>query len=70
MNRDDQQPMARRTLLAGAGTAGALAAAAALLPGREPAKTPVEDTVQTASDESSGYRLTEHVKQYYRTARV
>ena len=70
MNRDDQQPMARRTLLAGAGTAGALVAAAALLPAREPAKTPVEDAVQTASDESSGYRLTEHVKKYYRTARV
>jgi uncharacterized phage protein gp47/JayE len=70
MNRDDQQPMARRTLLAGAGTAGALAAAAALLPAREPARTQVEDTVQTASDESAGYRVTEHVKQYYRTARV
>ena len=70
MNRDDQQPVARRTLLAGAGTAGALAAAAALLPARESAKTPADDTVKTASDESSGYRLTEHVKQYYRTARV
>ncbi|MBK7459033.1 MAG: formate dehydrogenase [Rubrivivax sp.] len=70
MNRDDQQPMARRTLLAGAGTVGALAAAAALLPARESAKTPAGDTVQTASDESTGYRLTEHVKQYYRTARV
>jgi len=70
MNRDDQQPMARRTLLAGAGTASALVAAAALLPAREPASTPVEDAVQTASDESAGYRLTEHVKQYYRTARV
>ncbi len=70
MNRDDQQPMARRTLLAGAGTAGALVAAAALLPAREPAKTHAGDPVQTASDESSGYRLTEHVKQYYRTARV
>lgn len=70
MKRDDQQPVARRTLLAGAGTAGALAAAAALLPARESAKTPADDTVKTASDESSGYRLTEHVKQYYRTARV
>jgi len=70
MKRDDQQPMARRALLAGAGTAGALAAAAALLPAREPAKTNAGDPVQTASDESSGYRLTEHVKQYYRTARV
>ena len=70
MNRDDQQPMARRTLLAGAGTAGAVVAAAALLPARETIQTPAGDTVQTASDESTGYRLTEHVKQYYRTARV
>lgn len=70
MNRDDQQPMARRTLLAGAGTAGALAAAAALLPAREPARNPADDAIQAASDESAGYRLTEHVKQYYRTARV
>ena len=45
MKRDDQQPMARRTLLAGAGTAGALVAAAALLPAREPAKTHAGDTV-------------------------
>jgi hypothetical protein len=70
MNRDDQQPMARRTLLAGAGTVGALAAAAALLPSRETAKTPAADAVRTASEESPGYRLTEHVQQYYRTARV
>ena len=62
--------MARRTVLAGAGTAGALAAAAALLPSREPAETPVDDAVRTASDDGTGYRLTEHVKQYYRTARV
>ena len=62
--------MARRTVLAGAGTAGALAAAAALIPSREPAGNPVADTVTTASDDGAGYRLTEHVKQYYRTARV
>jgi hypothetical protein len=70
MNRDDRQTMARRTVLAGAGTAGALAAAAALLPSREPAGTPIADTVTTASDDGTGYRLTEHVKQYYLTARV
>ena len=70
MNRDDQQPMARRTVLAGAGTVGALTAAAVLWPAREPAQTPAGDSVKTASSESPGYRLTEHVKQYYRTARV
>jgi len=70
MNRDDRQPMARRTVLAGAGTAGARAAVAALLPAGETAKTPIDDAIRTASDDSPGYRLTEHVKQYYRTARV
>ncbi len=71
MKPSDQQPLARRALLAGAGTAGALAAAAALLPGRDAAKTtPIEDVVKTASQDDAGYRLTEHVKQYYRTARV
>lgn len=70
MNRQDQQPLARRTVLAGAGTAGALAAAAALLPARPTTDRPPGDNVRTASDETPGYRLTEHVKQYYRTARV
>jgi len=70
MNRDDQQPLARRTVLAGAGTAGALAAAAALLPARQATDHPPGATVATASDETSGYRLTDHVKQYYRTDRV
>lgn len=70
MKQSDQQPLARRALLAGAGTAGALAAAAALMPGRK-APSPVPDVVAEAtSTESPGYRLTEHVQQYYRTARV
>ncbi|MDZ7590253.1 MAG: formate dehydrogenase [Rubrivivax sp.] len=71
MNRDDHQPLARRTLLAGAGTVGALAATAALVPRRQAATTPTTDQVaQAPSTESPGYRLTEHVAQYYRTARV
>jgi hypothetical protein len=60
-------PVSRRTLFAGAGTVGALAAAAALLPGSK--------AVQSAAAagpavEGEGYRLTEHVKRYYQTARV
>lgn len=71
MKSSDQQPLARRSLLAGAGTVGALAAAAALLPGRKPTPISSAEPVQTVSaDDTSGYRLTEHVKQYYRTARV
>lgn len=72
MKSQDQQPLARRTMLAGAGTVGALAAAAAILPGRQAASTAqnTEGAAQAPSIESPGYRLTEHVAQYYRTARV
>jgi hypothetical protein len=63
--------LSRRTLFAGAGTAGALAAAAALLHGTqaEPTVTAAAGTAGTA-ERSEGYRLTEHVKRYYQTARV
>ena len=71
MKLPDQQPLARRTMLAGAGTVGALAATAALLPGRQPAATPQPDKVAEATSSThTGYRVTEHVAQYYRTARV
>jgi hypothetical protein len=59
--------LSRRTLFAGAGTAGALAAVAAVLPGKQ-----ADEALAAASpaDASPGYRLTEHVKRYYQTARV
>ncbi len=70
MKLTDQQPLARRSVLAGAGTAGALAAAAALLPGRNASPPTTETAAQAPTDTNTGYRLTEHVAQYYRTARV
>lgn len=71
MKLSDQPALPRRTMLAGAGTATALVAAAALLPGRQ-ANSPPQDAVAQApaADHPLGYRLTEHVQQYYRTARV
>jgi ATP-dependent protease HslVU (ClpYQ) peptidase subunit len=60
--------VSRRTLFAGAGTAGALAAAAALLP-RTP--TPAAQVAAAAIEPAGdGYQLTEHVQHYYRTARI
>lgn len=59
----------RRTLFAGAGAAGALAAAAALLP----AQKKVAEVAAAAGKDAAkdaGYQLTDHVKQYYSTARV
>jgi uncharacterized phage protein gp47/JayE len=68
---DREDKVARRTMLAGAGTVGALAAAATLMPGREQHVAAPKEAERTAADDSSaGYRLTEHVKQYYRTTRV
>lgn len=63
--------LTRRTMLAGAGAGGALAAAAVLLPRDEPrpaAKTMGERVA--ADDSADGYRLTEHIRKYYRAARV
>lgn len=59
----------RRLLTAGAGV-GALAAAAAALPLARPAArqpTPAQAAPPEAGD---GYRLSEHVERYYRSARV
>ena len=61
--------LARRTLFAGAGTVGALATVAALLPkGTAPVPAPVAAALPEAAD--GGYRLSEHVQRYYQTARV
>ncbi len=65
--------LSRRCLFAaGAGTASALAAAAVLLP-RSPIQAPAaalaaaESQAPAAAD---GYRLSDHVKRYSRTARL
>lgn len=69
--QEPKHPVDRRRLLAGAGTAGALATAAALLPGAEPA-APQDGgpAKQDADGQAAGYRLTDHIQRYYRTARI
>ena len=59
----------RRTVFAGAGAIGAVGALAAVtgLPGS--AKSPVQ-TAEAPPERGGGYELTEHVKQYYATARI
>jgi hypothetical protein len=61
-------PLSRRTLFAGAGTAGALAAAAALLPKTAPPVLAAASAAPATAE--GGYQLTEHVQRYYQTARV
>jgi hypothetical protein len=61
--------MSRRRVFAGVGTAGAVAAVAAVAPAlnREPAQS--ADTA-AKPEKGGGYRLTQHVLRYYQTTRV
>jgi hypothetical protein len=62
--------LSRRRVFAGAGTAGALAAAAVALPlVRESEPAPAAEPA-TPPDTAAGYRLTAHVQRYYQTAKV
>ena len=71
---DRQQNLSRRHVVAGVGTAGALAAAAAVLPvGRQVATgmaAGVAEMSPAASPGAQGYRETAHVLRYYQTTRV
>lgn len=61
--------LSRRTLFAGAGAAGAVAAVAGLLSTpRSPVET--EALAPDAPKAGGGYRLSEHIKQYYQTTRL
>ena len=61
--------LSRRTLFAGAGTVGALAAAVSVMPLAKP-------TLQAAAEpmpkpaRGGGYVLSDHIKHYYKTAQV
>jgi hypothetical protein len=59
----------RRTLFAGAGTVGALAAAATLLP-RVPEAESAAAVPRPAPTKGGGYSLSDHVKQYYKTTLI
>ncbi len=62
--------LSRRTLFAGAGTAGALAVAATALPGAK-SVAPVSAAANLPKpDKGGGYVLSEHVKRYYKTTLV
>ena len=58
----------RRTLFAGAGAAGALAVVATVLPSAE--KAAVKTAAASVPEATGGYQLTDHIKQYYATARI
>jgi hypothetical protein len=68
--KDPTTPLSRRSVFAGAGTLGALAAAATVLPGVTKPDTAPAPGKPTAEPPQTGYRLTEHIERYYRTTRV
>jgi hypothetical protein len=61
--------LSRRTLFAGAGTAGAIAAAASLLPGAVQENAP-QPQAKEPPEKGGGYQVTEHVKRYYKSALI
>lgn len=66
--KEPQSKLSRRHVFAGAGTVGALAAAAAVLPVAQDGAPGVDD--KRVAEPNGGYRLSEHVQRYYRTAKV
>jgi cysteine synthase len=68
--KSNEAQWSRRNVVAGAGTVGALAAAAAVLPGKAPEPQAVATKVAGAPEAKEGYQLTPHVLRYYETTRV
>ena len=70
MTKTPVPPVSRRRLFAGAGTAGALAAVASVLPLQPGATAAIEASPKLAPEAGGGYQLTAHVQRYYQTAKV
>jgi anaerobic selenocysteine-containing dehydrogenase len=67
---DRQAKSSRRGFLWGAAATGAAATAVATLPQVQPAAEPPVSETPPAPERGGGYRLSEHVQQYYKTTRV
>jgi len=70
MSTDTKPVLTRRRVFAGAGTAGALAAAAVALPLARTQEHAPSAQVPQADEADGRYRATQHVLRYYQTARV
>lgn len=66
---EPKSKLSRRTLFAGAGTAGILAAAATLVSRQEPESAEAAQAPK-APAQGGGYQVTEHVKRYYKSTLV
>ena len=62
--------LSRRSLFAGASTAGALAVVATALPSLSTVESAAVAVVRPKPEKGGGYTLSAHVKQYYKTTLV
>ena len=67
---ESQSKPSRRGFMMGAAVAGAATAAAVALPKNPVTPEPVAEPNPPAPEGGGGYRVSEHVKRYYRTTRV
>ena len=62
--------LSRRTLFTGAATAGALGAAATMLPQAIQPPTAFVPQAKEPPERGGGYQLSDHVKKYYKSTRI
>jgi len=67
---ESQAKPSRRGFMLGAAVAGAATAAVATLPRTATPELPVADKAPPAPENGGGYRVSEHVKRYYKTTQV
>jgi hypothetical protein len=67
---ESQSRPSRRGFMLGAAVAGAATAAVVTLPKTQTPDEPVAESLPPAPERGGGYRLTEHVKRYYKTTLV
>jgi cobalamin biosynthesis protein CbiD len=67
---ESRNQSSRRGFMLGAAAAGAATAAVTTLPKPPVAETPVAQEVPVPPANGGGYRVSEHVKRYYRTTLV
>ena len=70
MSKTPLSPVSRRRLFAGAGTAGALAAVASVLPQQREAVVAAVAPAKPAPEAGGGYQLTAHVQRYSQTTKI
>ncbi|HEY3050037.1 MAG TPA: formate dehydrogenase [Polaromonas sp.] len=68
--QESQPKPSRRSFFLGAAATGAAAAAIVALPGAPAPETALLEEPKPVPEKGGGYSLSEHVKRYYKTARI